>query len=401
MNILAVTPIFPWPLHGGPSIRIYNILKGLAEAGHTITLVSGIESGQDPDVTQVGDLVDEVHPYGVRRTNPWMARVTSLFSTHPYPAQRFVTRELRGLISDVLDRGSWDLILVNFLYMVDALPGEAARIPVVLDQHESEEMLWEGVAENGSLVESLFARLMLSKIPDERRRALRLVDAILAVSQLEARDLRTRMEDAVPVHVVPNGVDLSKFEPQDTNGNQRFVFVAGMGVRRNVDAAAWFAEEIFPRIRRACPGAEFLLVGANPTGRAKALGNSPGITVTGTVADVRPYYGAAACVVLPYRFGAGTKLKLLEAMALSRPIITTSKGCHGVPLVDGEHAVIRDDPARFAEAGVQLLSETEVARQLGLNARQMVEQRFSWRKISSKLNDILADIVGEAGRDGA
>jgi glycosyltransferase involved in cell wall biosynthesis len=171
------------------------------------------------------------------------------------------------------------------------------------------------------------------------------------------------------------------------------VLCGGYGVYRNSEAAIWFARTVFPLVKNAVPQAEFWIVGSNPNQEIRQLVEIPGIHVTGTVPDVRPYYARAAVTVAPYRYGEGTKLKVLEAMASGAPVVSTPIGCQGIDVRDGEHVLIVNSAEEFARKIVYLLGNEELRRALAARARAVIEQEYSWKKIVGDLDPEMCELV--------
>lgn len=166
-----------------------------------------------------------------------------------------------------------------------------------------------------------------------------------------------------------------------------------MNIRRNIDAAVWFVQGIFPRIRRSIPEAKLWIVGTTPSRRVAELGCAAGVRVTGTVEDIRDYYTKARIFVAPYRFGAGTKLKVLEAMSTGTPIVSTGTGCQGIDVVDGEHVLIADSEADFSDRVTELLRNPERAEAMASAARRLVETKYGWDQIIGNLEPKLQELV--------
>jgi polysaccharide biosynthesis protein PslH len=192
--------------------------------------------------------------------------------------------------------------------------------------------------------------------------------------------------------VVPNGVD--------TNFNQResvepidlpphaLVFTGTMDFRPNVDAVLWFAREVLPLVRQTIPGAHFVIVGQRPHARLNELRAEPAITITGAVEDTRPYIAAAAAYVIPLRMGGGTRLKLLEAMSMAAPIVSTTLGAEGFPIAPGRELLLADDPASFARSIVDLIQQPEQGQVLGRVARSFVVEQYDWRQIVPEFEEV-------------
>jgi glycosyltransferase involved in cell wall biosynthesis len=216
----------------------------------------------------------------------------------------------------------------------------------------------------------------------------------VAVSEVDREALR-RLDPQLEVAVVPNGVDLEFYRPgmipplagMEANA---LVFTGKMDYRPNVDAVTWFADAVFPSIQERAPGICFYIVGQQPHSRVAALGQRPGIVVTGRVPDTRPYIAGAGVYVVPLRIGGGTRLKVLEAMAMGRAIVSTRLGCDGFPFVDGREVAFADEPKAFVERVIMLLREREQAVALGRAARAYVEAHYGWGAIVPRLEALYA-----------
>jgi sugar transferase (PEP-CTERM/EpsH1 system associated) len=189
--------------------------------------------------------------------------------------------------------------------------------------------------------------------------------------------------------VVPNGVDLSGYEPPADAPT--VIFTGAMDYLPNVDAVEHYCTDIFPAVSRAVPGARFLIVGLNPTSAVRRLGELPGVTVTGAVPDVRPYYRQSAVSVAPLRIARGIQNKVLQAMALGVPVVATAAAARGLEARRDEHFLVEDEPARFAEAVVGLLRDRDARRRLAARARSFVEAHHSWPVLLARIESLVVD----------
>jgi glycosyltransferase involved in cell wall biosynthesis len=193
--------------------------------------------------------------------------------------------------------------------------------------------------------------------------------------------------------VIPNGVDIQKYQPLPAEvTSPTLLFIGNMGYPPCVDAVVYFCREIFPQIQRTVSGVKLWIVGRNPRSEVVKL-NSDRVHVTGQVEDVIPYYRKGAVCVVPLRAGGGTRLKILEAMALGRPVVSTTIGCEGLDVIDGEHLFIADKPVQFAEKTKRLLTDRQLYQQISTRGRQLVEARYDWDKIANQLIDVYGEVL--------
>jgi glycosyltransferase involved in cell wall biosynthesis len=196
--------------------------------------------------------------------------------------------------------------------------------------------------------------------------------------------------------VVENGVDCERLQPLTPAVSHDLLFVGMMNYPPNADGAIYFVESILPQIRARIPDVRLTIVGHSPPARVRDLGKIPGVEVTGFVDNLQPYYASASVVVAPLRSGGGTRLKILEAMALSRPVVTTSMGCEGLVVESGKHVMIADKPEMFADAVTNLLTDPASQRRLAGNSRRLVEDRYDWKILGKQLVDIHNQVASQA-----
>jgi glycosyltransferase involved in cell wall biosynthesis len=200
------------------------------------------------------------------------------------------------------------------------------------------------------------------------------------------------------VSVVSNGVDVGHYRPTGAAiAPDRLVFTGAMDWLPNIDGITWFAQEVLPLIRTRLPAVRFSAVGRNPAPALVRALRGHGVDFTGTVDDPRPYLAEAAVVVVPLRIGGGTRLKILEAWAMARPVLATSIGAEGLPVVDGENVALADEPRDFAERAVALVRDPATAERLGLAGRQTAEEQFAWKRVTSRLLEAYEESVPHAG----
>jgi glycosyltransferase involved in cell wall biosynthesis len=218
-------------------------------------------------------------------------------------------------------------------------------------------------------------------------------DRCITVSEAD-QDLLMKANPRLHVNVIPNGVDIEKYKPLPSPAENApsLMFVGNMGYPPCVDAVVYFCQEIFPRIRQRIGAAELWIVGRDPRPEVLQL-NGNGVHVTGRVDDVVPYYQKSTVCVVPLRAGGGTRLKILEAMALGRPVVSTTIGCEGLGVVDGEHLLVADTPEQFAEKTVNLLLEKKLYERIVVNGRKLVEVEYDWDKVAENLMQVYEKMV--------
>jgi glycosyltransferase involved in cell wall biosynthesis len=265
------------------------------------------------------------------------------------------------------------------------------QVKVIIDKHNIEFELLERL----SLNETRWFRKWYNGreyrlVKPVEIKQCRDADAVAVTSERERLLLKRLLPHNV-IEVVPNGVDVAYFHgsgaEQEVDG--RIVFTGAMDYYPNAEAALFFAQKCWPLIRARMPGATWQIVGKNPRPDVQKLAVLPGITVTGSVADVRPSFAEAEVAIVPLLLGGGTRLKILEAMAMRKAVVSTSLGCEGLSAVPGKHLIVADQPEVFAQAVIELLKNPEKRRALGTAGRALVESAYSWERCGDRLLHIL------------
>lgn len=386
MRILMISPYFPWPLYGGSSVRMFNIIRELSQRGHRIVLVAGKKRSSGFSYNPLSQLCEKVYFYKLPLMSRWRSLSGSLFSFQPYPALQFRNRELYEIIHNLLKNEAFDLVWINFLFMANFLLKMNIKVPVVLDQHEADELVWKRYIREGNLLQKFFSFINLKKVQFLQKRVFKKINALFCVSKKEAEFMESRVPSSTKVRIVPNGVDTDffKFRLEDKS-EPIILFLGAMCVKRNVYAVLWFVKKIFPQIKKVVPTAQFWIAGSKPGKEIFSLEKISGIKVIGTVEDVRLYYEKAKVFVAPFRFGEGTRLKLLEVMAMGIPIVSTREGCQGIDVIDGKHILIAIDKDEFAKKVIELLFHPEKSKVLAEAARLLVAQKYNWKAIVDAL----------------
>jgi glycosyltransferase involved in cell wall biosynthesis len=286
------------------------------------------------------------------------------------------------------------------------------RPRLVFDDHNAEYVLQQRAWETDRLKPTrwhaaTYSLVQWDKLKRYERHICQRADRVIAVSEAD-RDALLRLDPHLDITVIPNGVDLDYYaaysrvnDPQAPDyGPNALVFTGKMDFRPNVDAVTWFAHEALPLIRREIHDAAFVVVGKEPPARVQELGRLPGVTVTGFVPDIRAHIAAAAVYVVPLRMGGGTRLKVLEAMAMRSAMVSTRLGCEGFPLTDGQEALFADDAATFARSVIALLRDPARRERLGEASRRFVEATYGWPAIVPKLTAVYHEL-GVNGEEAA
>lgn len=409
-RILMLTPQLPVPpqaLTGtsqGTTIRNFNLIAGLARH-HTVDLATFLPPGETDGREYATDLLRgycrtvTVVPQPVRTQTQRMR--DTLFSALPDMALRLWSPHMMDEVAGMMRAEAYDVIQIEGIemapYLFGLLTGLVTRMKrarLVFDDHNAEYVLQRrafstDIRRPQRWLAAGYSLIQWQKLARYERRTCRAADRVVAVSEAD-REALQKLTPGLAVAVIPNGVDLNFYRPgvvlplPDLKPFA-LVFTGKMDYRPNVDAVLWFAEEVLPRIRAEVADAHFYVVGQKPHERLASLAGRTDVTVTGRVPDVRPYIAGAAVYVTPLRIGGGTRLKVLEAMAMGQPMVSTRLGCDGFPFVDGREVRFADQPEAFARTVVELLRDRPGGEALGRAARAYVEAHFGWEAIVPRL----------------
>jgi glycosyltransferase involved in cell wall biosynthesis len=394
-RILVVTPYLPDPPEWGSAIRVRELVRELSTR-HRVTLLAYTMPWQAENARKVREICESVHtvpapwPDGSNRAG----RLRSLASRTPYAVSRLASAAMQRAMDDLLAEGDYDLVQVESSLMSTL---DLSRTPAtILDTHNIEyELLRRTVSVERAWPRKVFNLVESVKVRRTEVSAWRRHDGCAVTSERERLELMSAVPDK-PVVTVPNGVDLGHWEPQHGLPTSGIVFTGLMSYRPNIDAVTYFVREILPLIHRVRPDEIFTMVGWGLNDEVRAL-LGPRVIATSRVPDVRPYLSAAAVVVAPIRFGSGTRLKVLEALAMGRPLVSTSLACEGLDVVPGRHFLVADDPMRFADAVIQLLEDRPLADRLGADGRRLMESRYSWTAATARLEELHDQVLAGQG----
>jgi sugar transferase (PEP-CTERM/EpsH1 system associated) len=405
MRILWLKSDLLLPLDKGGKLRTWHLMRHLAQR-HAITYLAFKEPGQPAaDVDGMREVAARVET--VTRAEPakgtfrfYADAAMHLVDPLPYAVGKYRSREFRRRLTSLLETQAFDLVVCDFLFPAVNLP-RRLPCPAVIFTHNVESEIWRRHAETkpGAIGKALYGAQYTRMLRYERKTLARF-DGVLAVSDADRQTFAALYPDAIrhPVHVVPTGVDTGFFAPAPSDPaspgssaveSRTLVFTGSMDWLPNEDAMQYFCRDILPLIRAEEPGVRLSIVGRTPTPAVKRLADEHDVTVTGRVDDVRPYMKEAAVYIVPLRIGGGTRLKIFEAMSMGKAVVSTTVGAEGLPVTDGRHVRLADEPASFAGAVVRLLRDADARARLETAARALVLEQYDWSAVAGSLESAL------------
>ena len=360
-------------------------MKSYADNGWVVDLIAFVSLRDDDSSVQgLARICRDVFTVPREKYYALSDLLQGLFTRTPFPVLNYTTSAMTRLIGQLIQKNHYDLVQIEDIMMCNNTAG-VSGVKIILDMHNVQSELMRRYALNERrFLRKIYARMTAGKLVRYESGVKSSFKMIFVCSE-EDRRLVLRNNQAVPVAVVPNGVD-SKFftaEPKQKELD-RIVFVGDLGYHANTVGVSFFVEKIFPLVRQQYQAIQFVIVGKNPSPQIAAYA-SDAITVTGMVADVRPYLESAKVVAVPLLTGGGTRLKILEAMAMGKAIVSTPLGSEGIPVEHNKHILLADTPELFAEGICELLKDGQKRQALGEEACKFVKTNFDWSVIGTRL----------------
>jgi len=393
MKILQLTPRIPYPPDDGGKIGIFGITKYLAQRGHEITLLS-IAPSQNSDISGLREYC-KVETAVMKTTNSYKGMFSSLFSQTPYTISKYHGRAVLNKLKDLLQRNRFDIVHVDHLHM--AYYGKFIKkkfnLPVVLREHNVESTIWERYCQEIlNPLAKVYAQLQFKKLYRYESRIVEDFDRCLMITEKDKERIK-RMNPAVKACVIPAGVDTSYFHPLDVPIEPySIVSVASMDWLPNIEGVLWFYSTTWSLVKKRIPQVKLYIVGKNPPTEVEGLAGKD-IIVTGFVRDVREYMAKAAVFIVPLRSGGGMRIKILNALAMGKAVVSTSVGCEGIDVENGRNICIANTEKEFAERIIELLEDESKRKELGEKGLNLIRQKYQWERIAERIEDEYKEVL--------
>ncbi|MBN1875883.1 MAG: glycosyltransferase [Anaerolineae bacterium] len=386
MRILFLSTWFPYPPDNGSKLRVYHLLHALSQK-HEVTLVSFAFDTAQPEV--LGNLRALCADVRVVSLNPFVENkvgtLRTFLSLRPMTSRSIPA--MRELVASVLHLHAFDAVIASTEMMATYADAAPVGAPKILEEHNSmSRWAWERYDEQTDLFQRARCWVSWHK---QRWYTARTFPRCALVTMVSEADRQATLSavgiDRLRVEVVPNGVDCGHNRPGLAQPRPTMlVYNGALTYSANYDAMQWFLAEVYPRIKTVAPGVSLTITGATKGVDLAGLALDTSVHLIGYVDDVRLPVAEAAICVVPIRQGGGTRLKILEAMALGTPVVATSKGAEGLDVVNGEHLLLGDTPEALADAVLRVMGDSVLRERLCRSARALVERRYDWKTIGAQ-----------------
>lgn len=399
MKMLFLTRDLPYPATNGYKKRNFFLLKELAKRGWETVLFCENSSGNLVDIPiELKQYAKKIEVITVKPKSKFGSFISSLFSSLPVSVKVRTFAKVKKEICEYVKKNPVDVIICDAIYRTLNISFEIPAYKILYEHNIESVIIRRYIQNETHLFKKLFALLEYWKLEQFQKKIWRRFDCCIVCSSLDKKIIEEKAKK-INIHVINNGVDTDYFNQNSyIRDKNTLVYTGEIGWYPNEDAVIYFVKNIFPLIKRKKPQTSFWIVGNNPSPRIeKLIKEDNSIIVTGFVEDVREFIGKACIYVVPLRIGAGTRLKILEALSMQKPVVSTSIGCEGLKVKHNQHLLIEDEPERFAKAVLTLLNDEDLQNSLGSKGRRLVGEKYDWRVVFKDFGQILEAIPSKKG----
>lgn len=399
MKVLWISPKLPYPPESGDKLRQFNLIRQLSSRVDISLVAFTLTTEEQAQAEYMKQYCGRIRTF--YSPNPSsLKRIQSISTTrNPYYVSRYQDPDVDNYIRDEMVTFRPDLVQIEHTYVAEYLrkiPPELQR-PSVLTKHNIDAHLsFQNYRFADGLVKKVFWWLEWKKMSRYEPFVDNLFSALVVMSDVDKKEILKRKKPPLSVHVVENGVDTLKLQPLAPVNDPVVLFIGALDYLPNQDAAHFLSQEIFPLIKKSFKNFRILLVGRKPSPAILGLA-SEAVEVWGDVPEVEPFYRRASIAVVPLRAGSGSRLKILEAMALGRPVVSTTKGAEGLEIEPGHDYLEANDPETFAASIRMLLTQPSLYQRISMNARKTVEEKYDWSRAAQKMARIYDRVCGTGG----
>jgi len=392
VKILEITTRLPYPPTDGGKLVTFSIVKYLALRGHDITLICfGDKVKKVPELEKYCKLIT------IRKnikTNV-MSLLFNLFLDIPYGPSKYHSRIIGEKINNEIKRNIYDIIQLDHLHTAYYGPfiKKKYNLPVILQEHNIENMIMKRYYENQkNIFVKSYAYLQYKKLYKYESKICEIFNRCFMITKIDEKIIKD-MNSNIKTSVVPAGVDTSYFYPIKLRKEEfSLVSVASMNWLPNIEAINWFCKEVLPLVKKKIPKIKLYIVGKEPPNSIRNLANH-NVFITGFVKDVREYIAKGQIFIVPLKTGSGMRIKILNSLAMGKAIVSTSVGCEGIEVTDGENIFIADSKEEFTEKILCLLNNESKRKRLGENGLKLVKKKYRWEKIVENIENEYKEII--------
>ena len=392
-KILYLTTRLPFPVIGGDKLRMFNILKQLKKQGHQITLVSLVTTDDDLEACyKNNEFFDKLIPVKFDKKLAYLNAVKAVFNDKPFIVEYFYSRSMQKVVDRLIKENKFDIITGYMIRIAPYLEKHKDK-KIIIDFVDAVSMMYERRIKN---VQSIWDKFKIGieylKVKNYEKKCTKIFKMQTVISQTD-KDFIEQFAKKTNIKIIGNGVDTEYYKPIDFPKENNICFVGSMQYIPNSEAAIYFATKVFPLIKKEIPDARFKIIGANPR---KDLFDSvkgiDGIEITGKVEDVREYMKDCKVSVCPVKIAGGIQNKILEAMSMGIPVVTTLEGAEGIGAND-KILTATKTAEEYARQVILLIQNNNLQNEIGYKSREFVQNNFSWEKVGNDWNTLIKEVL--------
>ncbi|MDP1853764.1 MAG: glycosyltransferase [Candidatus Omnitrophota bacterium] len=391
MKILFLTSRLPYPMNRGDKLRSFNFLSRLSKK-HSVTLLSFIESDKQlPYVEELKKYCDKVEVVKLSCWQSYLNCLLNIFSIRPLQVSYYNSKKMRDKVKKIIASEKFDGIYIH-LFRMAQFAEKIQGVSRILDLCDAVSLhMKRTIKFNRGILWPVYL-LEYFRIKRYERKIIKKFNEVILISENDKKEILGGTSGPSNIHIVPNGVDYEYFKPSPIDNHKipRVAFLGYLSAFYNLDAVRYFYREIFPLIKERVPQIKFSIIGANcPAELKKIAREDNAVELFCDVKDTRPFLNQSLLFVCPLRIGSGAQNKILEAMSMGLPVVTTSIGYSGIGALKDREIVVVDEPRAFAERIIDLINDGQLRNEISLNARRFIENNYRWEDSISKIENLL------------
>ena len=389
MKILILSTKMPWPARDGGAIATLNMALGFARKNCQVTLLT-MNTGKHyfPETALPANLRDLISIRSVdidTKIHPARLILNFLFSRYPYNAQRFISKPFKAALEKCLVEHDFDIVQLEGPYLSHYIPSIKGRAKIVLRAHNQEHQIWKLMSKQElNPLKRFYLRTLAMRIEKLEKKILSEIDILIPISEADRKGF-DQLGHALPVMVIPTGIDISNYPVNEDENSILLFFIGALDWGPNQEGLDWFFREVWPEILLKWPGLTLDLAGRNPAYYFNGRIMPDNVRLEGEVEDAIEFFYHHTVMIVPLLTGSGIRIKILEAMAMGKTIISTRIGAGGLEAVHGEHLFLADTPAEYVSILENLQTRQDHLQIMGQKARQFVTENFDILALSEKL----------------
>ncbi len=389
MKILILSTKMPWPARDGGAIATLNMALGFAHRNCQVTLLT-MNTGKHyfPETELPANLRDQISIRSVNvdtKIRPLRLILNFLFSRYPYNAQRFISKSFKAALEKCLAEHDFDIVQLEGPYLSYYIPSIKGKAKIVLREHNQEHRIWKLMSKQESNpLKRFYLKTLAMRIEELEKKILSEIDILIPISEADRKGF-DQLGHILPVMVIPTGIDISNYPVNKDENRILLFFIGALDWGPNQEGLDWFFREVWPEIRLKWPGLTLDLAGRNPAYYFNSRNLPDNVRLEGEVEDAIEFFHHHSVMIVPLLTGSGIRIKILEAMAMGKTVISTRIGAGGLEAMDGEHLFLADTPAEYVGILENLQTRQDHLQNMGLKARQFVKENFDILVLSEKL----------------